>query len=125
MFPLHWSALWFTLGVMRHDSIWSIICDFWISLRLSRPSCDPLYVTNTSHHKQGNIYEYPLPIENAKQNVTLRYYTHQRCLPIQLLKPASEHAHAQLLPRLSSSWTVLLPSDTHRKPITCITAVLL
>jgi hypothetical protein len=42
-----------------------------------------------------------------------------------MLKPASEHAHARLLPRLSWSWTVLLGSDTHRKPITSITAVLL
>jgi hypothetical protein len=38
---------------------------------------------------------------------------------------AFEHGHARLLPRLSWSWTVLLPSDTHRKPITSITAVLL
>jgi hypothetical protein len=44
---------------------------------------------------------------------------------IRLLKPASEHEHARLLPRLSLSWTVLLPSDTHRKPIMLITAVLL
>jgi hypothetical protein len=40
-----------------------------------------------------------------------------------LLKPASGHTHALLLPRLSWSWIVLLPSDTHRKPITSITAV--
>jgi hypothetical protein len=40
-------------------------------------------------------------------------------------KPVSELAHARLLPRLSWSWTVLLPGDTHRKPITSITAVLL
>jgi hypothetical protein len=33
-------------------------------------------------------------------------------------------AHARLLPSLSWSWTVLLPSDTH-KHITSITAVLL
>jgi hypothetical protein len=33
--------------------------------------------------------------------------------------------HAYLLHRLSWSWTVLLPSDTQRKPITSITAVLL
>jgi hypothetical protein len=45
--------------------------------------------------------------------------------PFWLLKPASEHAHAHLLPILSWSWTVLLPSDTHRIPITSITAVLL
>jgi hypothetical protein len=42
-----------------------------------------------------------------------------------LLKPASEHGHARLLLRLSWSWTVLLPSDTHRKPITYNTTVLL
>jgi hypothetical protein len=42
-----------------------------------------------------------------------------------LLKPACEHAHAHLLPRLCWSWNVLLPSDIYRKPITSITAVLL
>jgi hypothetical protein len=36
-----------------------------------------------------------------------------------------QHAHARLLPRMSWSWTVLLPSDTHRKPIMSVTAVLL
>jgi hypothetical protein len=45
--------------------------------------------------------------------------------PFWARKPASEHEHASLLPRLSWSWTVLLPSDTHRKPITSITTVLL
>jgi hypothetical protein len=34
--------------------------------------------------------------------------------------PASEHTHARLLFGLSWSWTVLLPSDTHGKPITSI-----
>jgi hypothetical protein len=33
--------------------------------------------------------------------------------------------HACLLRRLSWSWTVLLPGDTHRKPITSIPAVVL
>jgi hypothetical protein len=72
--------------------------------------------------KQIFLYEYPL------------HWTRQRCSllvhsraqsPFWLLKPASEHADARLLPRLSWSWTVLLPSDTHRKPITSITVVLL
>jgi hypothetical protein len=36
-----------------------------------------------------------------------------------------EHVHARLLPRLSRSWTVLLPSVTYAKPITSITVVLL
>jgi hypothetical protein len=38
--------------------------------------------------------------------------------PFGLLKPASEHACARLLPRLSWHWTVLLHSDIRRKPIT-------
>jgi hypothetical protein len=41
------------------------------------------------------------------------------------LKLTSEHAHERLLRRLSWSWTVLLPSNKHRKPITSITAALL
>jgi hypothetical protein len=51
------------------------------------------------------------PQKYAQQNDALRYYTPQ--------------ARSSLLPRLSWSWTVLLPSDTHRKPITSIAAVLL
>jgi hypothetical protein len=42
-----------------------------------------------------------------------------------LVKPSPEHAHSRLLPRLSWSWTVLLPSDTYRKPVTSITTILL
>jgi hypothetical protein len=42
--------------------------------------------------------------------------------PFLLLKSAYEYA--RLLPRLSWSWTLLLPSDRHRKSITSITAVL-
>jgi hypothetical protein len=45
--------------------------------------------------------------------------------PFWLLKSAFEREHARLLPRLSWSWTVLLSSDTHRKLIISITAVLL
>jgi hypothetical protein len=44
---------------------------------------------------------------------------------IWLLKSASEHYHALLLPRQSWSWTMLLPGDTYRKPITSIRVVLL
>jgi hypothetical protein len=65
------------------------------------------------------------PQKNAQQNAALRYYSLQAPSPFWLLKPASEHVHARLLPRLSWSWTVLLPSDTHRKPIKSITTVLL
>jgi hypothetical protein len=63
--------------------------------------------------------------KNAQQNAVLRLYTPQARSPFWLLKPASELAHARLLLRLPRSWTVLLPSDTHRKPITSITAAFL
>jgi hypothetical protein len=63
--------------------------------------------------------------KHAQQDVALRYYIPQARSPFWLLKPACDHAHARLLPRLSFNWTVLLPSDTHRKPIKSITAVLL
>jgi hypothetical protein len=49
-------------------------------------------------------------------------YTHARSL-FRLLKPASEYAHARLLPRLSWSWTPLLAIDTNRNPNKSITAV--
>jgi hypothetical protein len=90
-----------------------------------------LHATNTSHRKQETfLYEYPLhwvilPTNNAQQNAALRYDTPQPRSPFWLLNPASEHAHSRLLPTLSWSWTVVLPSDTHRKPNTSITAVLL
>jgi hypothetical protein len=47
--------------------------------RISRPSCTPLYATNTSHHKQETfIYEYPLhwvllPTQKKKPNRTLLF----------------------------------------------------
>jgi hypothetical protein len=67
------------------------------------------------------------PQKNAQHNATLRQYTPQARSPFWLLKPASEHAHAhaRLFTRLSWSWTVLLPCDAYRRPITSITAVLL
>jgi hypothetical protein len=61
----------------------------------------------------------------------LKNLTRERCSsvvyilktsPFWLLKLASEHAHARLLPRLSWSWTMLLPSDTYRNPVTSIIA---
>jgi hypothetical protein len=65
------------------------------------------------------------PQKKVQQKAALRQYTPPAQSPFWLLKPSSEHAHGCLLPRLSWSWTVLLPSNTHRKPITSIIAVLL
>jgi hypothetical protein len=103
-------------------------------LRLSREFLDPvvnrftrqtLPTVNRKHFFMNNLYiESFYPPENAQQNAALWYYTLQAQSPLLLLKPASEHAHVRLLPRLWS-WTVLLPSDTHRKHITSITAVFL
>jgi hypothetical protein len=55
-----------------------------------------------------------LSTKNAKQNVCSSVLYPKARSPFWLLKPASEHEHARLLPRLSWSWTVLLPSDTYR-----------
>jgi hypothetical protein len=55
-----------------------------------------------------------LSTEIAQQNASFRYCTPQARSSFWLLKPASEHAHARLLPRLSCNWAVLLPSDTHK-----------
>jgi hypothetical protein len=57
---------------------------------------------------------------NAQKNVALRWYTPQAQSPFWLRKPASEHAHTRLLPRLSWSWIALLPTDAHRKSVTFI-----
>jgi hypothetical protein len=54
--------------------------------------------------------------------------TRQKCFReiSQNREPVSDNSHwKRLLPRLSWSWAMLLPSDTYRKPITSITAVLL
>jgi hypothetical protein len=98
--------------------------------RIFWPSCELLYSKNTFHPKQERfLHEYPLqkillPTKIAQQNAALRYHTPQAWSPFWLLKPASEHALARLLPGLSWCWTVLLHSDTCRKPITSITIVL-
>jgi hypothetical protein len=97
--------------------------------RISRRSCEPPYAINTSHRKQENFYEYTYFALSSFAN---KIPTTERCssvahlqarMPFWLLKPSSEHAH--FLPKLSRSWTVLLPTDTHRKYIISITAVLL
>jgi hypothetical protein len=88
--------------------------------------------TNTSHRKKGKI---SLWIFFALSHFS-HWKTHNRTLLFGNTLHKYGHyfdhwnqplymAHARLLPRLSWSWTVLLPSDTDRKPITSITAVLL
>jgi hypothetical protein len=51
---------------------------FVTKVAISRPSCEPLYATNTSHLKQETVlYEYPLkcvllPTKNAQQIASFR-----------------------------------------------------
>jgi hypothetical protein len=61
------------------------------------------------------------PFAHKYSNAAHRYCTSQARSPFWLLKPASEHGAC-----VSAlwSWTVLLPSDIHKKPITSITYVL-
>jgi hypothetical protein len=136
----HWYICPITLPVRRNPQHTSILTDVpatpappfqLLHQRKRLPlSCEPLYATNTSHRKQQIfLYENPLhwvslPTEHAQQNAAPWQYTKTQS-SFWLLKPASEHVHARLLPRLSRSWAVLLPSDVHREPITSITAVLL
>jgi hypothetical protein len=65
------------------------------------------------------------PTKNPQQNAALRPYTPQARSPFWLQKPASEHGQVGVLPRLLWSWTLQPPTDTNRKLITSITAVLL
>jgi hypothetical protein len=74
--------------------------------RISRPSCELLYATNTSHCKQETfIYKYllhwvfSLPTKCAQQNVANRFHTPQAWSRFWPLKPACECAHVHLLPR--------------------------
>jgi hypothetical protein len=79
-------------------------------------------------HLFVNIFWYEwvlLPTKTHSRTLLFGNNTPQSWLPFWLLKPASEHEHAHLLPRLLWSLTVLLCGGTHRKPIMSITAVLL
>jgi hypothetical protein len=101
------------------------------SVKRLPPKVEPLYATNTSQREQETfLYKYPF----ALSPFVHKECTTERCssvadslstVAILTTEPASEHAHARLLPRLSWSWTVVLPGDTQRKPITSTTAVLL
>jgi hypothetical protein len=116
-----------------------------VVLATSAPPFQPLrHQRNVCHPVVNSFTRHTLPTVNRKHffmNILcIEFFrpqkkrTTERCSSVvytqarsifSLLKPASELAHVRLLPRLSWSWTVLLPSDTLRKPITSITAVLL
>jgi hypothetical protein len=79
--------------------------------------------------RQTLLYEYPLHwvLLPTKKRTTERCHSvvySQAWSPFWLRIQVSENVHAHLLPKLSRSWNMLLPSDTYRKPLTSITAVL-
>jgi hypothetical protein len=84
-----------------------------------------LPTVNTKNVFMTKLYIESFYPQKTHNNPAFRYHTPQAPSPFWLLNPSSEHAHARLLPRPSWSWTVLLPSNTHRKPITSIAVVFL
>jgi hypothetical protein len=96
------------LTVLSHFRTWSgIICDFRTSFR---EFLDPVvnsftrqtFPTVNRKHFFMNILliESFFHKKEAQRNVFLRQYTPREWSPICTLKPASEHAHARLLPTL-------------------------
>jgi hypothetical protein len=109
---------------------WScIICDFQTSLReFLGPVENRLMPQTLPTVSRKHFFMNILCTESfcpQKKNSTTECCSSmvhpQAWLPFWLLKPASEHVHVRLLPRLSWTWTVLLPNDIHRKPVTSIT----
>jgi hypothetical protein len=91
---------------------WSgIICDFWRSLRefldpiVNRFMQQTLPTINKKYFFMNILCIVSFfPQKNAQESTALQEYILQAWSPIWLLKPASEHAHACLLPRLPWSW---------------------
>jgi hypothetical protein len=81
--------------------------------RISLPSSEPLYATDTW---TGNISLWIFfllsPIGHKKRTTDhcLTVIPSSSTVAILILKPDSEHEHTRLLPGLSWSWSVLLPS---------------
>jgi hypothetical protein len=129
------------LTVVSHFHNWpGIIYDFQTSLRdfvnpvVKRFTQQTLPTVNRKYFFMNNLCIGSFwPQKSSQENAALRYYTSPAFLPFWLLIPASEHAHARLLPILPWSWTVLLTlllthaptSDINRKLSTYLEAVLL
>jgi hypothetical protein len=95
------------------------------------PSCESLYPTNTSHRKHESfLYEYSLhwfllPTKKKRTTKHCSSVVHPSRTVAILTTETSLWTCACASARLWWSWTVLLPSETHRNPITSITFVLL
>jgi hypothetical protein len=91
---------------------------------VNRFTWQTLHTVNRKHFFMNILYVESFFAQKIRTTERCSSVVHPKAWsPFWLLKPASEHAHTRLLLRLSWSWTVLLPRDTHRKPNTSITAV--
>jgi hypothetical protein len=124
-------VLWLRSQPLSHYV--GITCDFRTFLRgfldpaVKRLTRQTLPTVNRKHFFMNVLCNESFcpPPPQIKCNVERCSSVEHSSSTVAILKAASEHAHARLLPRLSWSWIVLLRSDTHRKPITSITAILL
>jgi hypothetical protein len=132
----HWHTCPIALPVRRNSKhrrlltvVSAISAHPFQPLRHQRNVCYPVVNCFTRQHFPLQTENICLRISFALSSFAHKKLTTKRCSSViypqarssfWLLKPASEHACAHLLPRLSWSSTVLLPSDTHRKPITSI-----
>jgi hypothetical protein len=96
---------------------------FWLlSQPLPRPRFNFFVITETFamflDPAVNRFTRQTLPTVNTKHffmnTLYINPFTPQARSPFWSPKPATEHAHARLLPRLSWSWAVLLPSDTQK-----------
>jgi hypothetical protein len=100
--------------------------------RISLPSCEPLYATNTSNCKEETfLYEYPLHwvlLSTKKNNAQRNLIFGSTSSSTSTILTAGTRlwtSACYLLSILSWSSTLLLPSGTYRKLVTSISAVLL
>jgi hypothetical protein len=115
--PVHWK--------LQHRSLLTVVSA--TSPYLFQPLC---HERNVCY--QGNCFTWQTPGNISLWiSFTLSPFAHRKCrtehrssvihssstVAIVTTETSSEHTLVHLLPRLSWSWTVLLPSDTHRKPI--------
>jgi hypothetical protein len=128
IFHQRWYIYPIALPVRRNPPHRSLLTVVWAT---SAPPFQPLrHQRNVCHPVVKRFMPQLLPTVNRKHCfmniICIESFWPQKPLsPFWLLKPASEQAHMRLLPRLPWSWTVMLPSDAHTKPITSNTAVLL
>jgi hypothetical protein len=79
---------------------------FATRVAISLPSCEPFYATNRKHFIINILFIESFCLQKKKYIRTLVFgdTPPQARSPFWLLKPASEHVHARLLPRPSWSW---------------------